>query len=343
MEFNFLTSESIEEIHVEVSNLCNASCPMCARNNNGYGLTENPGWGHWQVGDELLVFSDNLPNLKRVFFCGTHGDPITLPNLPEVVNYCKQKNLKVEIFTNGSLRSLDWWNRLLDKMDANDKIVFGIDGIETHHLYRQNTDIKKILERLKLAVKKGIIVQWDFLVFKHNEHELETCRNLAKELGVAKFRLRKTARFSNDKMEVRNSNNEVTHFLEPPVDKSLRHSDFKIIKNLYKSLPENYNISCIYKESKKIYVNSRLEVFPCCYISDNNEKLKLNTDNSQLHVPIDQMSLKNKSWTDILNIPFYREELLKSFQSSNTIRRCIFTCGIVDRETNQNKVIDVNE
>ena len=343
MDLKFLTVDSIEEIHVEVTNLCNAACPMCARNRNGHGLTDNPGWGHWVEGDELTVFSKDLINLKKVYFCGTHGDPIAYPFLLAAVKYCKERNLQVEIFTNGSLRSSDWWNKLLACLDKDDKIVFGIDGIETNHLYRQNTDIKKILNNVKLAVSSGIIVQWDFLAFKHNEHELEKCKDIAKELGVKKFRIRKTARFFNSKFEVKNSNNETAYYLEPPTDTSLRHPDFKKIKELYSSLPNEYNITCLYKEAKKIYINSRLEVFPCCYISDVNERMQLNIDKKILQVPLAEMSLRNKSWSDILSIPFYKEELLKSFKSNNTIPRCIFTCGVVNRETNQNTIVEQYE
>lgn len=343
MDLKFLTVDSIEEIHVEVTNLCNAACPMCARNNNGYGLTDNPGWGHWVEGDELIVFSKDLINLKKVYFCGTHGDPIAYPFLLAAVKYCKERNLQVEIFTNGSLRSGSWWNKLLAYLDKDDKIVFGIDGIETNHLYRQNTDIEKILNNVKLAVNSGIIVQWDFLAFKHNEHELEKCKDIAKELGVKQFRIRKTARFSDNKFEVKNSNNEIAYYLEPPTDTSLRHPDFEKIKELYSSVPKEYNITCLYKEAKKIYINSRLEVFPCCYISDVNERMQLNIDKEVLQVPLAEMSLRNKSWKEILNIPFYKEELINSFKSNNTIQRCIFTCGVVDRETNQNMIVKQHE
>lgn len=343
MDLKFLTVDSIEEIHVEVTNLCNAACPMCARNRNGYGLTDNPGWGHWHSGDEHLVFPKELTNLKKVSFCGTHGDPIAYPFLPDVVKLCKERGLQVIIFTNGSLRSSHWWNKLLAYLDKHDRIVFGIDGIETNHLYRQNTDIKKILSNVELAVSSGIAVGWDFLAFKHNEHELEKCKALANKLGVTQFRIRKTARFNNNKFAVKNKDNQIIHYLEPPVDESLRHPDFEKIKLLYSSLPDNYNITCLYKEAKKIYINSRLEVFPCCYISDVNEKMQLNIDQKMLQVPLAEMSLRNKSWSDILSIPFYKEELLKSFTTNNTIKRCIFTCGVVDREANQNTIVKLNE
>lgn len=342
INFEFLNPISIEEIHVEVSNLCNAACPMCARNNNGYALTNNPGWGTWNPEDEKLVFSDELPNLKKVYFCGTHGDPLTLSFLPDVIKFCKQKNLTVEIFTNGSLRSIEWWSKLIEHLRHPDKIIFGIDGVETNHLYRQNTNIDVILERVKLCTDQKLNVQWDFLAFKHNEHELETCKKIAEELGVTNFRIRKTARFSKDKIEVRNKNNVITHYLEPPTNDALKHPNYHVIQNLYSNKPENYNINCLYKESKKIYVNSRLDVFPCCYISDLNEKMKLNLNYDQLKVPIEFMNLKKFSWKQILSLPFYQKELVKSFYSDNTIRRCIFTCGVVNRESNQNEVIDKN-
>ena len=68
---------------------------------------------------------------------------------------------------------------------------------------------------------------------------------------------------------------------------------------------------------------------------------KINLDKSKLQIPLSEISLRSKSWCDILNNSFYKEELIKSFYGNNTIDRCIFTCGVVSRESNQNQVIKI--
>jgi len=65
----------------------------------------------------------------------------------------------------------------------------------------------------------------------------------------------------------------------------------------------------------------------------------LNACSLELRVPIEEISLRNKSWKDILSILFYKEKLLKSFKSNNTMQRYIFTCGVVERKSNQNTIV----
>lgn len=368
----FLRTDTIEEMHVEITNKCNASCPMC--NRNIFGAVDRPGRGlaEWSLDDIKQVFSRDLPNLKKVYFCGTHGDPIAARYLFEAIEAAKNRNLSIEIFTNGSLKTNEWWEKLVKILDNNDRITFAIDGIETNHLYRQNTHIEKILSHIKICCKSSVKVRWDFLAFKHNEHEVERCKGLASEIGVNDFRIRRTPRFDSfDPYPVMNSKKEITHYLEPPVSEELRHpshdkmkeitqasanrSEEEIYNSLNKQLSvdnfslgnytpvekmSKWKISCIYKEAKKIYVNSRLEVFPCCYISDDHESFKKFSE-AELKYPRGEIALKDKTWEEVLSHKFFVEELERSWLNENVIPRCIKTCGVVKREQEQNMKVDL--
>jgi hypothetical protein len=160
-------------------------------------------------------------------------------------------------------------------------------------------------------------------------------------MGVDHFQIRKTARFFTDRFPVLNAKGEVTHVLEPPEDRNLRHPDYFKLQEMGKTLPSEYTINCLYKEYKKIYVNSRLEVFPCCYISDSNERMRLNLAEDPLHVPLELISLRKFSWNEILNVPFYKEKLMQSFEKKSALSRCIRTCGLVQLERNQEQNIDL--
>lgn len=350
---------------------------MCARNVFGQGLRPGRGLSDWTIEEIHKVFDKKaLPNLRYVYFCGTHGDPLAAKNVFEAIKAAKDLGASMEMFTNGSLRTESWWRKLCDILDERDRITFGVDGLETNHLYRQKTNIDKIMKHMKICCESKVKVRWDFLAFKHNEHEFEKCQALAKEMGVDNFRLRRTARFDffKTKFPVLNDNKEITHFLKPPEQEHLRHpslkemgkiankiysdSDFEIdlnnetIKQFFpperttykyvdKPLPANdFKISCIYQESKKLYVNSRLEVHSCCYISDEYENFKT-LANGQLPYPIGELSLKDKTWEEILSHSFFKEDLIKSWAGDNVIPRCIRTCGIVKREAEQNVKVEL--
>jgi MoaA/NifB/PqqE/SkfB family radical SAM enzyme len=77
-----------------------------------------------------------------------------------------------------------------------DYIKVAIDGIsnETNSLYRVGADVSKVMENFELLMrrKKELksevpVVEWQFVVFKHNEHEVEEAKRIAKRLGVDYF------------------------------------------------------------------------------------------------------------------------------------------------------------
>jgi radical SAM protein with 4Fe4S-binding SPASM domain len=74
-----------------------------------------------------------------------------------------------------------------------DRLVVSIDGASqaTYEKYRVGGDFSAVIRNLKDIIKAraeaGVLhprIIWQFLVFKPNEHELETARAMAAELGV---------------------------------------------------------------------------------------------------------------------------------------------------------------
>ena len=366
----YITPETIEELHVETTNKCNAACPMCDRNIHGGPDRPGRGLSEWTLEDIDKVFT-GLPNLKFVYFCGTHGEPLSSKYIFEAIHAAKKTGARIEMFTNGSLKTVDWWKRLVGILDNHDRITFGVDGLETNHLYRQNTDINKIISHMKIACNSKVRVRWDFLAFKHNEHELETCKKFAKEINVTNFRVRRTARFDlYHPWPVMNQKKEITHYLEIPETPELQHPSYDNLQKLCNQVDmkkqenvdaivhrmetrttnfmlekdpvvdRDWKIKCMYKEAKKIYVNSRLDVFPCSYLSDSNETLKALTPN-ELKYPQGELCLKNKNWKEILDHSYYAKDLVNSFNNSTVIPRCVRTCGVVDRIYEQNLKVDI--
>ena len=107
--FNF---NQLKSIHVELTNNCQAGCPMCARNNHGGLVNPNIVLSELTTEDFKKIFPEEvLKQIEHIYFCGNYGDPVLSNYLIEIVDYCKTSNndLGIGIHTNGSLRTSDWW------------------------------------------------------------------------------------------------------------------------------------------------------------------------------------------------------------------------------------------
>ena len=135
------------------------------------------------------------------------------------------------------------------------------------------------MENAEAYLKAGGIARWDFIVFKHNEHQVEQAEALAKKMGFKQFRIRKTSRFDYspdgpDKWRVKNKNGEIEYYLEPPGEKyrNPQSKKFQELTEQYGTIEKYYDVApieCLYKnEFRRIYVNAYAQVFPCCYLAN---------------------------------------------------------------------------
>lgn len=189
----------IKTVHLEVTDKCNAACPMCARNINGG--EENP-----QLPNVELTLEDTkrifepafIKQLDRVYMCGNFGDPIVAKDTLEIFRYLRENNPKINLsmMTNGSAKSLIWWKELAAVLGTQGYVTFSVDGLEdTNHLYRQNTVFKKIMQNAEAFIQAGGRARWDYIVFAHNEHQVEEAEALSKAMGFERFQYKKSARF----------------------------------------------------------------------------------------------------------------------------------------------------
>jgi MoaA/NifB/PqqE/SkfB family radical SAM enzyme len=191
--------KDVRTVHLEITERCNAACPMCARNINGG--EDNPHLKDHELTleDCKIIFQPNfIAQLDRMYMCGNYGDPVNAKDTLEVFNYFRTHNAKMNLtmYTNGSAKKTEWWSQLAKVMGKNAYVVFSIDGLEdTNHLYRQNTIWSKIIENAQAFIDAGGRARWDYIVFAHNEHQVEQAETLSKSMGFEKFQYKKSARF----------------------------------------------------------------------------------------------------------------------------------------------------
>ena len=269
--------EDIKQVHLEITENCQAACPMCMRNiKNGEEVNPHLSMAELSLDDCKKIFTAEFLNqLKNIYFCGNFGDPIMAKDTLEIIQYFRQCNNKlyIDIHTNGGARNSEWWVTLANTIGKNGKVIFGVDGLkDTNHIYRQNVNWDIVENSMRSYVSGGGNVEWHFLVFKHNEHQLDEAEKLSKEIG-AKFIIKKTSRFIHSPAGSRNSITAIGRHTSVIIEKpSIQYQNpestnkeeilrvFGNIDAFYDSTP----ISCKALPGK-LYVSAEGLIFPCCW------------------------------------------------------------------------------
>ena len=300
----------LKDIHLEITSRCQASCPMCLRNYHG-GL-DNPliELHDWTLDDFKQRIPDALLNrLHGFFFCGNLGDPIINNNLHNMIEYAVRvnPNLYIRIHTNGSARNKNWWERLAHILPKQHLVTFALDGLEdTHTLYRIGTSYNKIIENATTFINAGGLAEWCFIKFKHNEHQALQAEQLANTLGFKKFTVKNTSRFvGSSSFDVRDSNNNITHYLEPPTDMYAPIITIDDLKR-YKELTHAAEITCVVKQEKSIYIDCIGDVYPCCWLGSIPFMTLTNDESIQVKLEM------KKQWKDIIDSLGGRENINSS-------------------------------
>jgi len=260
----------IKSVHLELTSNCQASCPMCARNVRGGKLNPNIEITEIGLTDFRKIFNvEFLSQLNSLYMCGNFGDPILSNDLISIVAYIKEINPKISlgIHTNGSARSSQWWKDLYHALPENHMVHFALDGLEdTHHLYRIGTSFNKIIENAKAFINEGGKAEWVYLSFKHNEHQIEDAKQLAKDLGFVKFNHKASGRFIDDsKFRVDDKNGLFQYYLEAPKNNNITYISPDSIKN-YRYYVDSAVITCRVQQTKEVYIDALGHLYPCCFL-----------------------------------------------------------------------------
>lgn len=251
---------NITWLQVENTTKCNAWCPMCGRNQNGYGLNpelvvEDLPTQHFE---EVLK---KLPALATIQFCGTYGDTIAAANVLEHIQLAMQYADKIQIHTHGGIRSKQWWTNLAALLkNKNHDVWFGLDGLKgVHEIHRQGTDFDKTIANATAFISAGGNATWQFIPFEHNEHQIKDCLRLSQQLGFKKFKLVTSVR---EKLQARHyKTGNVIEFR--PWSKGPSTNPYHLIQDrttLTKS-------DCRYLQQKTLYLNANGEFSPCCFLN----------------------------------------------------------------------------
>jgi radical SAM protein with 4Fe4S-binding SPASM domain len=168
------------------------SCPGCA-----LGSSES----HKYDKDALLspggfkFIVDSLSDVLMGINLSLLGEPMLNPHLCEMIAYCRQKNVGTVFPTTLSVKlSEDQVEGIIKS--GLDRMVVSIDGTtqEVYAKYRRGGNLNLAIRNASaiIAAKRAHrsrhpIMEFKFILFDHNRHQLEDANKLSRSMGFDKF------------------------------------------------------------------------------------------------------------------------------------------------------------
>lgn len=242
---------------IEPTNFCNLSCPLCPVGNKSLQRARGfmPLEKFKKIIDEI---GDYLFNLTLWNF----GEPMLHKNIYEMIEYAKQKKIFIRMSTNGHFfKNKQEIQRLV--ASKLDDLIIALDGAsqETLSKYRVGADFNTIIEGIADVIKekkrvhsKFPFVELQFILMKHNEHEVDKIKKIAAEIGVDKLTLKTVS------LEIEHTKEELKKMTDylPRKEEYSRYQKGKGFKA--KKITNN----CIRLWLSSV-INWNGDVAPCCY------------------------------------------------------------------------------
>jgi MoaA/NifB/PqqE/SkfB family radical SAM enzyme len=272
--------KDIKEVHLEVTQRCQASCPMCDRNQNGGAENPHITNAELTIEDCKRIFKPEfIKQLKTMYMCGNLGDPIVANDTLEIFKYFREhnKDMWLSMNTNAGARNEDWWTELAKTFGKMGAVIFSVDGLrETNHIYRQGVNWDNVERSMKSFTSAGGRARWDFLIFQHNEHQVDEAEALAKEWGFEKFIKKKSGRFvttdikPKDEHQAVNRKGEETNKIAKPSESNVNLALLKQkeIEKSYGSMKDYFDkcsIDCKVAKQGSIFITAEGLLMPCCW------------------------------------------------------------------------------
>jgi organic radical activating enzyme len=301
--------------------MCTLKCPRCSRTEFIEKFPQK--WTNKNLNlEHLKSFLDIDLNGISVGLIGNDGDPIYYPDILELVKFLKSKGAIIKLHTNGSYRTIEWWEQFNKLLSSEDIISFSIDGVPSNFTkYRINADWDSIKAGIKVLAKGPAKVVWKYILFSYNEDTVDEAEKLSIELGMDDFVLVNSDRW------IKNDWLKPSMYVDIPVPESgmlyigAHNGDKSESKYAWNTKSDQLKIDPMCKKTNNLHFISADGFYvPCCWIGDYRFYYK-----TEFYKNRDLYDISKTTLMSVLTEP-------KMINFYNTIEEekpkyCTFNCG----------------
>ena len=173
------------QLTLEPTNVCNLSCPLCPTPTREARLPR----GMLRHDDACRIL-DRFPYTVQLIL-SNWGEPFLNKEIFKIIRSAKERDVSVQLESNLTLFDEQRGRALVES--GLDTLVVALDGAsqETYERYRVGGRIDDVLRNVRLLRRlqdergdRRTELRWKFVVNRFNEHEIETARAMAAELGM---------------------------------------------------------------------------------------------------------------------------------------------------------------
>lgn len=241
---------------IEPSALCNLRCPQCPV---GLQTLHRP-QDNLTLSDFQQIV-DDIAEHTWVLLLYFQGESFINPQILDMIDYAYHKKIFTVISTNCTRLANPQFARQLAASKLG-RIILSVDGAteETYKVYRQAGHFQRVIRGIRQFMdarnelgKKFPRADLQFIVMRHNEHEIDDIKQLGKELGVDRVILKSPQIYDFENAEAILPDNP-------------RYRRYRKVNGQYQ-LKGSYSGFC-----KKIWYGSVItwdrQVLPCCFDKD---------------------------------------------------------------------------
>jgi len=277
---------------LEPTNFCNLKCPLCP---TGQGLIKRKKES-LTLEKAKMILNQLGPEIVHLRLWNW-GEPFLNKDFFKIVKEVKKHKIFVNTSTNAFFLTKEIAKEIVNS--NLDELIISLDGAseETYKKYRKNGSFKQVINSIKevnnqkeLQNKKYPKIKLQFIIMKHNQHEIKKIIKIAKEIGVNKLFFKSVGIMDLEVQE------DVKKYL--PTKKEFIRKSFQKVENKCDYLWE------------EITINVDGSVVPCC--RDSNNKYIFGNIFKQNFRQI----WNNKKYQD------FRRKVLKNKKQINICRYC---------------------
>ena len=180
---------------IETTNVCNLNCPTCTTPRHLLGRMPKI-----MTTDEFRRIISQIKDYVHVVLLYDTNEPLTNPNIADMIRYCDKSNLFTSISTNAALFNKEKTDEILNA--GLDEILLCMDGMskESYEPFRLGAKFEEVRDNIRYFCEEKRkrhlarpYLELQFILTKLNQHEIPQIKEFAKELGVDRLRIKSLA------------------------------------------------------------------------------------------------------------------------------------------------------